>query len=210
MIPASRRARFIAIAVVLLLLIAGGAIILTLIAPQSSESIAQDADTRPDCLTDTDGTCLTLPTFSGTDLNDTTYTFPEALGGDYQLIVMPFDRDQQVRAATWLEPFREIASNYERVEYYSIAALPDLSPAIRGLVVSGMRFNVQDDLTRARLIVVFLENQPAFLEILNITDTDTIRLFITDADGTLYWQGSGDYNPSTEDDLREALARLAG
>lgn len=192
------------------LLLAGGLLVLTLTAPDSSDIRTQTGDTRSNCLTDASGDCLRLPTFRGTDLNSETHTFPDALGGAYQLIAMPFDRDQQVQAATWLEPFREIAADNERIEYYSIAALPDLSPAVRGLVLSGMRFNVQDELTRARLIVVFLENQAAFLEVLNITDTDTIRLFITDSSGTLYWQARGGYDEATEASLREALSQLAG
>ena len=205
-----KRSRWILVAGVIGLLVAGSLLLLTLTAPESSGIITQTGDNRADCLTDVSGDCLTLPSFSGTDLNSETRTFPDALSGRYQLIAMPFDREQQILAATWLEPFREIASNYERIEYYSIAALPDLSPAVRGLVMSGMRFTVQDDLTRARLIVVFLDNQAAFLEILNITDTDTIRLFITDSSGTLYWQASGDYNTATETRLREALAQLIG
>lgn len=180
---------------------------------------AQEAEATPettaeasvplDCVPDDEGACLQLPAASGIDANDDDISFPDAFELPYVLVVMPFDRDQQVQAQTWLPSFEEFADTYpETFEYYSIAALPDLNAVIRGLVMFGIRSGVRDESTRSRLAVLFLDEQEAYLDALNIEDDSVIRAFLVDTEGVVYWTGAGVFEEETAASLREAVAAI--
>lgn len=177
------------------------------LSPVETSSNADSARTRL-CLQDEQGRCLRLPTVTGLDLDNQGRTFPDDFQGDYNLVVMPFDREQQVLAITWLPIFQDLRAEYPSLAYYSIAALPDLAPAIRLLVMGGMSAGVRDETTRAASIVVFLEEQERFLQSLTIPNPDVIQVFVFGRDGTVYWRGSGDYHQETGADLQAYLATL--
>lgn len=188
-------------------LIALGAVVLLLIssnAPQTTGiNIAQT------CITLTeDDSCLVMPTVSGDNLDGETLTLPDDFAGTYNLVVMPFDREQQVRAADWVPLFQDLAQRHDAVAYYNVAALPDLAPAIRFMVTTGLNAAVQDPAIRQATVILYLEQQEAFVDALAVTDTETIQVFISNAAGEVLWRGAGDYNAALGDELSAALAAL--
>lgn len=183
--------------------------LLTVVAPQSSPIRLLGGDAAG-CLRDAAGACLVLPAVSGTTLSDQPIALPDDLATGYTLVVMPFDQAQQEAAADWLAPFAALAAQYDALSYLNIAALPDLSRAIRTLVVGGLRLSVRDAATQDRIVLLFLEDQAAFLTALGLSDDTLMQLFVVDEAGTIYWRGSGAYAPSTEDALRDFVAQLLG
>jgi hypothetical protein len=121
---------------------------------------------------------------------------------------MPFNRDQQTAAVGWLETFEQAAREDPRVAYYSIAALTDLSPLVRTLVVQGLNVAVRDAAVRPRVVVAFLEDQAAFVAALGAGDTSAMRVLILAPDGRVLWQTSGEHTPERAAELLEALADL--
>src|SRR5690606_12684730 len=107
------------------------------------------------------------------------------------LVVMPFDREQQVLAVTWLPLFKELAAENDSLQFWSIAALPELNSAVRLLVLGGTSAAVSDAEIRTQITVLFLEEQEAFLEALAIDNSDEIQVFIMDKDAVLYYHDSG-------------------
>lgn len=185
------------------------AAVLTLMAPQTSsiDTAARTGD-RAGCLTDAGGDCLALPAAVGINLDNRPVAFPDALSDDLYLVVMPFDREQQVMAVTWLPLFQALAEQYGSVSFYSIAALPDLNRAVRAAVIVGMSLGVSDPAVRDQIAVLFLEEQAAFLDALAITDTSTIQVFIMTGDGLILWRTAGVYDEAAADALRDALRDL--
>jgi len=161
-----------------------------------------------DCLRNETGDCFQIPSVTGIDLDSQPVSFPEAFTTETILIVMPFDRDQQVRAETWLPLFQELARDDDRLSYYSVAALPKLNAAVRVLVIGGMSAGLRDPVVRQQMAVLFLEDQEAFLAALEIETVDAIQVFIIDSDGTIFWRGAGDYTEATAQDLKTVLADL--
>lgn len=162
------------------------------------------------CLTDEEGECLVMPAVTGVDIDNQEISFPEAFAADYYLVVMPYDRQQQQGALTWLEPFQELAAQHEALSYFSIAALPDLSPPIRLLVMGGLTAGVRDESVRPQVAVLFLEEQAAFLAALGVENADDMSAFLMDRSGAIYWHGTGSYSETTGDDLRAVVAALFG
>lgn len=162
---------------------------------------------RSSCLPDNNGTCLVFPAVSGVNLDNETVEFPQAFDTEYTLLVVPFDRDQQVLAATWLPLFQELAATRANLSYYSVAALPDLAPALRVLVVGGMSAGTRETELRQRAVVMFLAEQARFLDALQVADAGTLQVFVVDATGTLLWRGSGAHSESSDALLREFVAQ---
>lgn len=149
-----------------------------------------------------------LLTISGDNLNGQTLTFPQDFRADFNLVVMPFNRDQQTAAVGWLATFEEAARSDARVDYYSIAALTDLSPPVRLLVIQGLNLAVREPATRQRVVVTFLSNQAEVVAALGEGDTAAMRVLILARDGRVLWQTSGEHTPEREAALRTALAVL--
>lgn len=102
----NRRNILLMLALILIVLIIATVIIFN---PQISRiNLVGDADDSLSCLTDDNGNCLIMPGVNGLDINLREVIFPDQFESDYHLLVMPFDREQQVLAVTWLPLFQEI------------------------------------------------------------------------------------------------------
>lgn len=185
----------------LAILAAGVFVILSLTAPSTSSVIGQP------CLTGANADCIRFPAVSGTTLSGKAMTLPADFSGDYILAIVPFDDQQQVRAATWLQPAQSWADQYG-LTYYDLAIMPDLSPAIRVFVRAGMNALITDSALRDLTLTLFLEDRDAFLTALAIPDVNAIQVFLLNAAGEVLWRGQGEYNPSLEDELSQVLAQL--
>jgi hypothetical protein len=159
------------------------------------------------CLT-RDAQCLQLPTITGSNLAGQTQTFPTAFSKPYQLVVMPFNRDQQTRVLDFVPLFQELSASRPDLGYYSLAALPDLSAPIRLLVTGGMNAVVSDPGVREAAYIFYLEDQAAFLQALDLPDTEAIRIYLFDQAGNVLWQSSGDFSPELADAIRKAIQEL--
>jgi hypothetical protein len=196
--------------VVGVLLLAGIAVVVApdlteIDAPTTTEATLATAG-QPDCLTDDAGACLRLPTVTGVDLDNDPVSLPSAFTTEYVLVIMPFDRDQQVLAADWLPTFQDLAATFDNLSYASIAALPDLNAFGRTGVIVGMSAGVRDQTVRDATAILFLDDQQAFLDALAVDNNGQMQAFIMGQDGTLYWRATGTYTPDQGDDLRDAWA----
>ncbi|MEL6309506.1 MAG: hypothetical protein AAFR81_14950 [Chloroflexota bacterium] len=204
-----RRRWIVAIAVLVILVIAS-VFTATTFAPETSEVGEGAGSDALACVTNTAGDCLQMPVVSGIDVNSEPVSYPDDFDAPYQLVAMPFDQEQQVEAITWYELFQDLADDDARVDYWSIAALPELNAAIRLLVIGGIRAGVNDPDVQARIAILFLEDQASFLDALDVPNTDTIRAYIMDDEGTVYYVAEGAYTEASGEAFSEALAQLLG
>jgi hypothetical protein len=197
--------RIIAILGVVIALIVGAVWIFSQNAPQTSVALLTSTETTSEATSEAIS-LPQMPSVTGNNLDDESLTFPQDFRTDYALVVMPFDRDQQTNAIAWLPMFQRIQTNDPRISYYSIAALEDLSPAVRLLVVQGLNFAVTDSATRQATVVLFLSNQVEFTQALGISNLDAMRVLLLNKSGQVLWQTVGDYAPEKEADLLEWIA----
>lgn len=182
-------------------------ILISAISLASLWSAPATSSVQTSCLTQQE-TCLQLPTISGSNLAGQTQTFPAAFTKPYQLVVMPFDRDQQTRVLDFVPLFQELSASRPDLGYYSLAALPDLAAPIRLLVSGGMNAIVTDPAVREAAYIFYLEDQPAFLQALGLPDAESIQVFLFDQTGHVLWQTSGSFTPEMAEDIRGAIAEL--
>jgi hypothetical protein len=158
--------------------------------------------------TTTEANLPQFPSVTSTNLDGTELTFPQDFSADYNLIVMPFDRDQQALAIEWLPLFQELSATDERLNYYSIAALEDLSSPIRTLVMGGLNFGVSEPALRERVIVLFLPDQQGFIEALGFNTMNSMQVLIVNQQGQVVFSLAGAYSDTLAQALREAVQTL--
>ena len=161
------------------------------------------------CLANDAGDCRVFPTVSGENLLGETLTFPDAFQAPYNLVLMPFNRDQQVSAQAWLPFAQSLKEDFADLQYYSIAALPDLDPAIRLLVTGGMNLAINDTDVRQVATVLFLEEQDRFITALGLDYIDSTQLILFKQSGEMLWQMAiSDYNATQDTLIRDALQQV--
>lgn len=158
-------------------------------------------------ITDCGADCLQFPTVTGDSLTGQAFTLPADFAGTLNLIIMPFDQGQQVRADTWLPLARQLQSADPAFAYYNIPTLRAVNPVLRGIITSGMNMAISDASLREVTIMLFLEDKDLFFEALAIPDADNIQVFLLNAKGQLLWRSNGDYTASKGDQLRAFLAQ---
>lgn len=172
--------------------------------PEATAEASNRAETTPEATV----ARLTLPRVSGQNIDGDAVTLPDDLAGRFNLIVMPFTRDQQANAVDWLPIFQEIAATYADVAYYSVAALPDLNFFGRTGVMLGLSAGVQDAEVRQASVVLFLADQAGFVEALDLPNTDVMQVLILNAEGAVLWQVGGGRTDARAEQLRQAFATV--
>ncbi len=177
--------------------------------PRSAIAIIPTAAAETtETLTEATAESLFLGQFSvvnGENLDGDTLTMPIDFSGELNLIVMPFDRNQQSSAINWLLTFQAIIAQHPQVNYYSIAALENLAPAIRFLVVQGLNVAVTDTEVRERTFVLFLENQQSFVDALGDGDMSEMRVLIVNREGQVLWQYIGTFSETAGFQIQAAI-----
>lgn len=158
---------------------------------------------------DGESACLTMPRVNGVNIEGEELVLPGFMQGELNLVIMPFDRDQQVGAAEWIPLFQELVADTPDAAYYSIAALPDLAAPIRLLVTGGMSVGMSDPDLRRASVVLFLSEQAAFTEALGVSETEAAQLFIFNESGEVLWRADGAFDEAAADALRLALDGLS-
>lgn len=149
--------------------------------------------------------CPYLPQISADNLDGQNQLFPDVFTHDYQLLVMPLDRETQAAAILWLPFFQTLQKQYpQQLEYYSLAALRDLSPTIRLLVMAGLQV-VNDPHIRQRTYVSFLENQDTLIEALALAPK-AVNVLLLDREGRVLWQHAGDFDEADAEKLQAEIA----
>ncbi len=149
--------------------------------------------------------CLRFPTVSGENLPGQTFNLPADFAGQSNLVIVPFDENQQVQAQTWLPYARELAQAHPTFSYYNVPVFPSMAAPLRAIVRGGMSVSISDSYLRALTITVFLDDRDAFLAALNIPDAETMQVFLLNASGDVVWRGTGAFTTAQGDSLRALL-----
>ncbi|MEQ8673003.1 MAG: hypothetical protein RLP44_30485 [Aggregatilineales bacterium] len=202
----TKRRLFIAVAVLVLVALAGGVIFFLL---QDVPDVTE-ADVSTACVqSDTAEACVQFPTISGDNLLGQAVTYPADFSGDTVLAVVPFDRDQQVVANTWLPFVQEIAGEYPEFAYYNIPVFPDIESGFRVLARAGLILVIQDEHLREITATVFLDNRDEFLNALAIPDVEDVQILLMERDGTVLWRETGEFTEAKGDALLQAVENLS-
>ncbi|HOQ05739.1 MAG TPA: hypothetical protein PKY88_11055 [Anaerohalosphaeraceae bacterium] len=145
-----------------------------------------------------------FPTVTGRNLTGQSFTFPDNLRKDYNLIAVAFLRQQQADVDTWIAQMEPLEAQLPSFAFFEVPTIRKMNPFSRWFIYQGMRGGIPSQAARQRTVTLHIDKEP-FKKALGIESEETIYLFLTDRTGKILWQTSGSWS---EDKHQQLLAVL--
>jgi hypothetical protein len=145
-----------------------------------------------------------FPVVSGFNLNRQEFEFPRDFGGDYNLVIVPFQRYQQQIVDTWIPFAQEMEASFPGFVYYELPTIYEMPVLSRTFLNEGMRAGIPDQKARERTITLYL-NKDTFKSALDIPSEDDVYLFLVDREGQILWRTTGEYTDAKAQDLVQVI-----
>ncbi len=145
----------------------------------------------------------TFPKLTAANLERETLSLPEDFGGDRNLLLIAFQREQQRNVDTWLREMKrfEWLPNFR---YYELPTIDRLNAIARWFIDRGMRRGIPDREARARTITLYLDKL-AFRMALNLPDEKRVYALLVDRSGRVLWRAEGDFDEAKAVSLLNVL-----
>lgn len=174
-------------------LVIGGVIIMWRFLPNKSKLLIKRSDTH-------------FPVVSGYNLDRQEIELPRDFGAELNLVIVPFQQNQQLDVNTWIPFAQEMERTIPGFMYYELPTIYNLPAVARGFINEGMRAGIQDQTSRERTITLYLDKE-SFKSALGITTEEKIHLFLVNREGNILWQTTGRYSVAKATGLEEVLDR---
>lgn len=150
---------------------------------------------------------ISFPWLGARDLNGHEVTLPTGLPGEWNVVIIAFQRQQQELVDSWVPWLEERAAATPWLRFAELPAIGLQWQPARPAIDGGMAAAIRDPQTRRRTLTVYTDLRRVTAP-LDIRDRNTIWLFLVDRTGRVRWRGSGGWDPATADGLTAALADL--
>lgn len=133
-----------------------------------------------------------LPPVKAESLAGKKIAWPEDLTAARTIFLFSFGRDMQAAVDAWdaaLTPLRAAGA----ADVYNTPLIPNPGGLVRGFIRGGMRSAYKDDATRARVVVLFVDEKTYF-PALGVNDRSAPLVLVADRDGTERGRVQGQLN----------------
>jgi hypothetical protein len=149
-----------------------------------------------------------FPDVTGNNLNGESIRIPSQLKGEVNVLLVPFQMWQQGLVNSWVPFLESIVESNPSLDYYELPTIRKMNFFAKRIIDGGMRGGIPSRDTRGRTITLYIDKEP-FKEQLDILAEDTLYLYLVDREGTIYWDGSGEYSDEKARSLEIALSELS-
>ena len=146
-----------------------------------------------------------FPGVTGINLEGEEISVPEELNGDWNLVAVAFERNQQQFVDTWIASADELISESPGFRFYELPTIFEANPIFRLWVNNGMRAGIRDDIARERTITVYVDRD-RFTQALAIDTMNEIHVFLLDDAGRIQWRTKGSADAAKLAQLRDVLS----
>ncbi len=150
---------------------------------------------------------ISFPRLAARDLDGHEVTLPAGLPGEWNVVIIAFQRQQQAAADSWVPWLQERTAAMPWLRFAELPAIGLRWQPARPVIDGGMAAAIRDQQTRRRTLTVYTDLRRVTAP-LGIGDRSTIWLFLVDRSGLVRWRGSGGWDPAIAAKLAEALAGL--
>jgi len=147
---------------------------------------------------------VTFPVIVSYDLNKVKVTLPSDLKGDLNLLLLPFEREQQTDADSWLPLAKEIEAAHPGLRHYMLPVFAKENFLYRWWINSSLRSNLPENEQRQTTIPLYL-NRLNFMKSLKIDSDKEITILLIDKNGRVLWREMGELNDVKRSSLEAAL-----
>jgi hypothetical protein len=146
---------------------------------------------------------MRFPKVEGSNLEGKRFSLPGDFGGELNVVLVAFRREQQADVDTWVPFLKATAATRGALQVYEVPTLNRSYKLVRGFIDGGMARGIPEKATRETTITLYIDKTP-FKRALAITKEDAIRVLLIARDGRVLWHVDGAY--ATEHGIALAAA----
>jgi hypothetical protein len=133
---------------------------------------------------------ILFPESEGRNLEGKRFQLPQDFEGDLNLVLIAFQREQQLMVNTWL-PTADLMENlHPELSYYELPTISRMNSLARWFINTGMRSGIKDPKSRQKTITLFLD-KGRFRNALGIGTEDNVHVLLVDRQGKVAWRSEG-------------------
>lgn len=145
-----------------------------------------------------------FPSVEANSLDKDRYLLPKDFGGQVNLVMISFAREQQAAVDTWLPAARQAEEQHADLRYYELPTTSKENLLYRWWFNSALRSNNTDPALNGRILTLYV-SKSAFLHALHIPNEKKIAVLLVNRTGQVLWEAEGVYTPAKAASMAAAL-----
>jgi len=151
------------------------------------------------------GQTMIFPLVQSENLEGRLFTLPKDLEGEFNVLFIAFQREQQIDIDSWLPFVKQQVKQYPALAYYELPTIYRGNPFFRWGLNAGMRMGIPDKKAREVTITLYLDKK-AFRKALNIPVEERIYVLLVNNKGEVLWRVEGPFDEEKGRDLKQVIA----
>jgi hypothetical protein len=131
-----------------------------------------------------------FPEIEGKNLDGKRFRLPRDFEGAMNLVIVAFQREQQLVVNTWLPTADLLENIYPELRFYELPTISRMNPFVRWFINTGMRSGIKEPKSRRKTITLYLDKE-AFRKSLGIANEELISILLVDKTGKILWRSEG-------------------
>lgn len=148
-----------------------------------------------------------FPRVEGSNLEGDRFVLPADFGGEINVVLVAFKREQQHDVDTWMPLLKRIAEVNTALRVYELPTLGRRYRLMRSFIDGGMRAGIPDRAVRAATVTLYIDKSP-FRRALGLRDEDRIYVLLVDREGRVHWRTDGAFDAKAGAELESTVLRL--
>jgi hypothetical protein len=141
-----------------------------------------------------------MPSMKAADLNGKRIQLPEGLPGDYTLVLIGFQREQQADIDSWIEG---LGLKGSRMAWLEMPVIEDPGAAGRFFIDNGMRAGLPGEDVRAHVVTIYT-NKDQFKSAMGIP-SENVQAVVVDRKGRILFRAQGKFDPEQGARIRQLM-----
>ena len=148
---------------------------------------------------------MRFPQLEARDLEGKSVVLPAAFVGEYNVVLLAFERTQQLAVDTWIPWLEALVSRRSDVAFYEVPVIAGAWKVMRRVIDSGMAAAILTPTVLRRTMTVY-GNVEKVTSPLKIPDRSAIVTLLVDRDGVVIWSTRGSFSPDAAASLNARLS----
>lgn len=149
---------------------------------------------------------IQFPKVEGSNLEGRRFSLPNDFGGELNIVLVAFRREQQNDVDTWVPFLKEAGVKHSGLRAYELPTLNRSYRMVRGFIDGGMARGIPEKATRETTITLYIDKTP-FKKTLGIATEDRIVTLLVSRDGRVLWRADGRHTAAAAADLAAEIER---
>ena len=145
-----------------------------------------------------------FPSVEANSLDKERFLLPKDFGGQVNLVLISFAREQQTAVDSWLPAAKQAEQQHSDLRYYELPTTSKENLLYRWWFNSALRSNNTDPALNGRILTLYV-SKGQFLHALCIPNEKQIAVLLVDRSGAVLWQRSGAYTADKAASMDAAL-----